>query len=56
MDVADLRWNALREALVAGRQAEEMYREAKSLGQLPNRARKEKRRRVEDKLRTKDPW
>ena len=55
-DVAGLRWNVLPEALVAGRQAEEIYLEAKSLGQLPNRAMKEKRRRVEDKLRTKDPW
>ena len=48
-------WLVLPQVLDAGRQAEAAFMAAKQQG-LPNRARKEKRRRLEDRLRMKDPW
>ena len=48
-------WLVLPQVLDAGRQAEAAFMAAKQQG-LPNRARKEKRRRLVDRLRMKDPW
>ena len=56
VDVAKLRCLILPDALKAGRQAEESFRMAKERAQLPNRATKERRKKLEDRLRTKDPW
>ena len=54
--VEKLCWCLLPEALEAGRPAGEVFMKAKEQGCLPNRAKKEKRRRLEDRLRMKDPW
>ena len=56
VDVDKLHWCLISEALEAGRQAEDAYRKAKEQGHLPNRAKKERRKRLEDRLRMKDPW
>ena len=56
VDVAKLRWSILPEALDVGRQAEESHKMAQERGQLPNRAKKERRKKLEDRLRMKDPW
>ena len=48
-------WLVPPQVLDAGRQAEAAFMAAKQQG-LPNRTRKEKRRRLEDRLRMKDPW
>ena len=52
----DLKWHLLPEALRLGREAEKEYNEAKQKGSLPNRCRKQKRKRPEDRLRVADPW
>ena len=52
----DLQWDLLPSALLAGKAAEEDYQAAKDRGLLPNRARKGKRRRPEERLRVVDPW
>ena len=51
VDVAKLRWS-----LDAGRQAERPHKMAKERGLLPNRAKKERRKKLEDRLRMKYPW
>ena len=56
VDVAKLKWSILPDALDAGRQAEESHKMSKEHGQLPNRAKKERRKKLEDRLRMKDPW
>ena len=44
LDVDKLRWCLLPEALEVGRQADEAFRKANEQGQLPNRAKKERRK------------
>ena len=56
VDVENLSWCILPDALHAGRQAGEAFKSAKEQGRLPDRAKKERRKRLEDRLRMKDPW
>ena len=56
VDCENLQWSILPKALEVEKQAEEAYRTAKDGGHLPNRAKKERKKRLEDRLRTKDPW
>ena len=56
VDCENRQWSILPKALDLGKQAEEAYRAAKEGGHLPNRAKKERKKRLEDRLRTKDPW
>ena len=56
VDYENLQWSILPKALEVGKQAEEAYRTAKEGGHLPIRAKKERKKRLEDRLRTKDPW
>ena len=51
-----LTWNILPDALQAGRDAEQAFREMKELRGLPNRCRKQAKRRVETRLKVTDPW
>ena len=60
VDVAKLKWAMLPKELDAGRQAEESHKMAKERGQLPNGAMKERRKKLEDRLRIRirgdEPW
>ena len=56
VDVENLSWCNLCDALLTGRQAEEAFKSAKEQGRLADRAKKERRKRLEDRLRMKDPW
>ena len=49
-------WNVLPEALMAGREAEQAFRRMKETHGLPNRAQKQRKRRVESRLKVTDPW
>ena len=53
---SELRWHILPEALRLGREAEEMYEQAKKNGALPNRGLRQKRKRASERLRFADPW
>ena len=50
VDVAKQRWSIIPGALEAGIQ------DGQERGQLPSRATKERRKKLEDRLRMKDPW
>ena len=52
VDCENLQWSILPKALEVGRHAEEAYRAAKEGGHLPNRAKKERKKRLEKRLRT----
>ena len=56
VSVDSLQWDILPVALAAGGSAELDYLQTKAGAGLPNRSKKEKRRRPEERLRTKDPW
>ena len=51
-----LRWHILPEAPLLGREAEDMYDVAKRDGALPNKGRKQKRKRAGKRLKLADPW
>ena len=55
MDVT-LEWLVLPEALRLGREAEEMYMNAKRQGGLRNRCIRQKRKRADERTRITDPW
>ena len=56
VSASTLSWDILPEALEAGRAAERQSQAARERGALPDRCRKSKRRRPEERLRLKDPW
>ena len=49
-------WNVLPEALSVGREAEQAFRRMKETHGLPNRAQKQRKRKVENRLKVTDPW
>ena len=49
-------WNVLPEALMAGREAEQAFKRMKEFHGLPNRAQKQRKRKVETRLKVTDPW
>ena len=49
-------WNVLPEALAAGREAEQAFRRMKETHGLPNRGQKQRKMRVESRLKVTDPW
>ena len=51
-----LSWNVLPEALTAGREAEKAFREVKTSYGLPDRCKKQRKRKVESRLKVTDPW
>ena len=55
VSTSTLSWDILPEALEAGEAAERQSQEARERGTLPDRCRKGKRRRPEERLRLKDP-
>ena len=56
VDAASFRWDILPEALAAGQRAETRFQEAKQSGGLPNRTMKQRKRKVEERLKARDPW
>ena len=51
-----LEWNILPEALRVEREAEQAYKRMKETHGLPNRAQKQRKRKVETRLKVTDPW
>ena len=51
-----LSWSILPEALAAGREAERSFQEMKQTIGLPCRSQKQRKRRVETRLKITDPW
>ena len=51
-----LSWNVLPEALDAGREAERAFQKMKETDGLPNKCRKQAKRKVETRLKMTDPW
>ena len=56
VSASTLTWNILHEALSAGREAERAYRRMKDSSGLPNRSKKQAKRRVETRLKITEPW
>ena len=56
VDPRRLSWELLPEALEAGNAAECEHSDAKAKGALPNRRKRQMKRKLEDRLRTTDPW
>ena len=56
VSASTLSWDILPEALEAGGAAERQSQAARERGALPDRCRRGKRRRPEERLRLKDPW
>ena len=52
----ELQWYVLPKALEIGAQAEAEHQRAVDGGALPDRTRRQKRRRPEQRLRAADPW
>ena len=53
---SSLHWYILEDALHAGEAAETEHQQAVAKGELPDRCRKQKRKRRQDRLRFTDPW
>ena len=53
---ASLHWYILEDAPRAGAAAKAEHRQAASRSELPDRCRKQKRKRPHDRLRVTDPW
>ena len=51
-----LTWNILPMALQAGRDAEQAFRDMKERYGLPDRCKKQRKRKVETRLKITDPW
>ena len=52
----DLQWYVLPKALEIGAQAEAEHQRAVYGGALPDRTRRQKRKKLEQRLRVADPW
>ena len=55
-DLAHMGWRILPRALQMGRDAEAAVSAAKRRGALPDRTKKQRRRRLEERLKMTDPW
>ena len=51
-----LKWLILPEMLAMGKEADETFQAAKKRGELPDRSRRLRKRRLEDRLKLADPW
>ena len=51
-----LTWNILPTAIQSGRDAEQAFRDMKERDGLPNRSKKQRKRKVETRLKNTDPW
>ena len=51
-----LTWNILPMAIQAGRHAEQAFRDMKERYGLPDRCKKQRKRKVETRLKITDPW
>ena len=51
-----LTWNILPTAIQSGRDAEQAFRDMKERYGLPNRSKKQRKRKVETRLKNTDPW
>ena len=51
-----LQWRVLPEALEMAQQAEAAVAEVKRKGDLPDRTKKQAKRRLEQRIRVTDPW
>ena len=51
-----LKWLILPEMLAMGKEADETFQAAKKRSELPDRSRKLRKRRLEDRLKLADPW
>ena len=56
IDVERIEWYVLPEALPMGREAEQSYEYSKKAGMLPRTARREKKKRQNERLKFADPW
>ena len=56
VSVESLAWDILPAAMESGSTADMDYQQTKSGPGLPDRSKKERRRRPEERLRTADPW
>ena len=56
IDVKSITWYVLPEAPSVGREAEQSYEYSKKAGILPGTARREKRKRQNERLKFADPW
>ena len=56
MSSQTLTWNILPMALQAGRDAEQAFRDMKERYGLPDRCKKQRKRKVETRLKITDPW
>ena len=54
--VSPVSWEILPEALLAGRTAEEHFQTAKVSGRVPDRTTKQRKRKVDERLKATDPW
>ena len=55
-DLTNMGWRILPRALQMGRDAETAVNAAKRRGSLPDRGKKQRRRRLEERLKMTDPW
>ena len=56
VSASTLTWNILPEALEAGREAERAFQDKKKNHGLPNRSMKQRKTKLETKLKVTDPW
>ena len=56
VSAASLKWEILPEAVLAGRTAEEHFQRAKVSGRMPDRTTKQRKRKVDERLKATDPW
>ena len=56
VDARHLQWDVLPQALLWGKEAEDVFQKTKTAGRLPLRNQKLKKRRVDTRLRITDPW
>ena len=56
VSAASLKWEILPEALLAVRTAEEHFQTAKVSGRMPDRSTKQRKRKVDERLKATDPW
>ena len=51
-----LQWDVLPQALLCGKEADEIFQATKTAGRLPLQNQKLRKRRVDTRLRITDPW
>ena len=55
VSAGSLQWEVLPHVLIAGKAAEERFQGAKRRGQLPDRSAKQRKRKVNERLKMTDP-